>query len=63
MVGDAEKAQDSYKGRTALKYGIPVVLSKYIEACIKKGKLLDTDPFIVIGHSKAENLSSGKIIG
>ena len=63
VVGDAEKAQDSYKARTALKYGIPIVLPKYLEACIEKGRLLDTDPFIVVGNSKAEELSSGKIVG
>ena len=63
MVGDVEKAHDSYKGRTAFKYGIPVVLPAYIEACIEKGKLLDTDPFIVVGNTKAEELSVGKILG
>ena len=63
IVGDAETAQNSYKGRTAVNYGIPVVLPKYLEACIDKGRLLDTDPFIVLGNSKAEELSSGKIVG
>ena len=63
VVGDAEKAQNSYKGRTALKYGIPVVLPRYLEACIDKGRLLDTDPFIALGNSKAEELCSGKIVG
>lgn len=63
VVGDAEKAKDSYKVRTALKLGVPVVLPKYIETCVEQAELLDTDLFIVFGSSKAEELSSGKIVG
>ncbi len=63
MVSDPEKAKDSYKARTAVKYGIPVVGVAFLTSCVDRKKLLDTDDFLLVGNTKAQELSAGKIIG
>ena len=60
---NTESPHDSYKCRTAHKLGIPVVSTDYIDACIAEGRLLDTDPYIIYGKTKSEELKQGKIVG
>ena len=31
--------------------------------CVEEGKLLETDEFVVVGKTAAEEFSSGKIVG
>jgi hypothetical protein len=65
VVSDAEKSRGSpsYKCRMAGKYGVPVVSLKFLEECCKAEKLLDPDPFVVIGKTASQEFSSGKIVG
>lgn len=63
VVNNAEKAQDSYKGRMAQKWGIPIVSLSFIQSCLDDGKLLEPDAFVVAGRTASEELSSGKIVG
>lgn len=63
VVNNAEKAQDSYKSRIAQKWGVPVVSVDFIHACVDRGKLLEVDPYLVVGKTAAQEFSSGKIIG
>jgi poly [ADP-ribose] polymerase len=44
------------------KYGVPVVSLKFLEECCKAEKLLDPDPFVVIGKTASQEFSSGKIV-
>ena len=60
MVVSASKDSDpSYRVKTALKYGIPVVSIDFIDACVAQGKLLKTNAFAVFGAST--EFSSGKV--
>ncbi|XP_060597096.1 uncharacterized protein LOC132751015 isoform X2 [Ruditapes philippinarum] len=61
VCNDAEKAEFSYKCKTAAKYGIPVVSVPWINKSIEAGHLLNTDDFLVMGISKSEALKEGKI--
>ncbi len=63
VVNNAEKAQDSYKSRMAIKWGIPVVSLAFVAECLSAGKLLEADKFLVVGKTAAEEFSTGKIIG
>ena len=63
MVNNAEKAQDSYKSRMAQKWGIPVVSTEFIHKCIETGKLVEADPFVVVGKTAAKEFDTGKIVG
>ncbi len=63
MVNNAEKAQDSYKSRMAQKWGIPVVSTEFIHKCVEAGKLVEVDPYVVVGKTAAKEFNSGKIIG
>lgn len=63
VVNNAEKAQDSYKSRMAQKWGIPVVSLDFLDCCLETGRLLEPDPYIVVGKTAAEQFSSGKIVG
>ena len=58
-----EKAQDSYKSRMAQKWGIPVVSTEFIHKCIETGKLVEADPFVVVGKTAAKEFDTGKIVG
>ena len=58
-----DKAADSYKCRTALKYGVPVVSTYFLHQCVQEGKFLDPDIFRVAGQTKADQLKAGKIGG
>ena len=63
MVDDCKKASDTYKARTALKYGVPVVSLNFIDDCLEAKKLLEADGYIAVGKTKAEEFGSGKIVG
>ncbi|CAH1248284.1 PARP4 [Branchiostoma lanceolatum] len=60
VLGSKERT-DSYKCRTAVKLGLPVVPLDYIEACVQSEELLDTDNFLLVGKSVAAEFSTGKI--
>ena len=47
----------------AQKWGIPVVSTTFIEACIESCRLVEADGFVVAGKTASQELSSGKIIG
>ncbi|XP_052710583.1 protein mono-ADP-ribosyltransferase PARP4-like isoform X3 [Crassostrea angulata] len=61
VLNDAEKADVSYKCKIAAKFRIPVVSLDFIFDCISQGKLLDTDNYLLVGKTKAQEFSSGKI--
>ena len=63
MCNDAEKADISYKVKMASKYGIPIISMTYIDKCVETGELLNTDDYIMVGKTKAQELGSGKITG
>ena len=63
MCNDAEKADISYKVKMASKYGIPIISMTYIDKCVEAGILLNTDDYIMVGKTKAQELGSGKISG
>ena len=59
----SDKADDSYKCRSAVKLGIPVVSIDYLHSCVDNGQLVDIDPFVVLGSTKKQLLSCGVIAG
>ena len=63
MVNNAEKSAESYKGRMAQKYGIPIVSTSFVDDSVKRGELLEPDDFLVVGKTAAEQFQTGKIIG
>ena len=63
VVDDHENVSDTYKARTALKYGVPVVSLTFIDDCLKAERLLVADDYIAVGQTKAEEFGSGKIVG
>ena len=63
VVNNAEKSSESYKGRMAQKYGIPIVSTSFVDDSIEKGELLEPDDFLVVGKTAAEQFQTGKIIG
>lgn len=58
---DEERAKDSFKCQTALKFNIPVVESRYVFDCVETGHLVDTDPYVLLGNTKHHLLASGVI--
>ncbi|KAL9969636.1 hypothetical protein ACROYT_G021872 [Oculina patagonica] len=62
VTGNSERTLSSYKGRTAVKNGIPVVSFDFITECIKSGKLLDPQPFLLLETLESQNFGSGKIV-
>ena len=63
VANDAEKADVSYKCKMAAKFGIPVVNVDYLYDCVDQEKHLDTDAYLLVGKTKSEQLSTGKITG
>ena len=63
MVNNAEKSAESYKGRMALTYGIPIVSTSFVDVSVERGELLEPDDFLVVGKTAAEQFQTGKIIG
>ncbi|XP_052241111.1 uncharacterized protein LOC127851394 isoform X2 [Dreissena polymorpha] len=61
VCDDAKKAVDSYKCQMGVKYGVPVVSTDWVVACVESGKLQNTDNFILLGQSKSDELKEGKI--
>ncbi|XP_076077942.1 protein mono-ADP-ribosyltransferase PARP4-like isoform X2 [Mytilus galloprovincialis] len=61
VCNDPEKADISYKCKMASKYGLPVVSLDYIHDCVDQGRLLNTDNYILVGKTKSQEFSSGKI--
>ena len=62
MLVKPEEQADSYKCRTAQKYGIPVVTTAFINASIEQGILQDSDAFLAVGTTKKKAFSSGRIV-
>ncbi|XP_065907785.1 protein mono-ADP-ribosyltransferase PARP4-like isoform X2 [Dysidea avara] len=62
VVNNAEKSAESYKGRMAQKYGIPIVSTSFVDDSIERGELLEPDDFLVVGKTAAEQFQTGKII-
>ena len=63
MVNNAEKSADSYKGRMAQKYGIPFVSTRFVDVSVERGGLVESDDFLAVGKTAAEQFQTGKIIG
>mgnify|MGYP003692038365 CR=1 FL=1 len=63
MLNDVEKADVSYKCKMATKFHIPVVSLDFIFDCVSQGKQLDSDDYLLVGKTKAQEFSSGKISG
>ena len=63
MVNNAEKSADSYKGRMAQKYGIPIVSTTFVDVSVERGELMEPDDFLAVGKTAAEQFQTGKIIG
>jgi len=63
VVTNAEKSAESYKGRMAQKYGIPIVSTSFVDDSVERGELLEPDDFLVVGKTAAEQFQTGKIIG
>jgi hypothetical protein len=47
----------------AQKWKVPVLSVDYICKCEEAGKLLEVDPYVVVGRTASEEFSSGKIVG
>ena len=62
-MNNVEKAQDSYKSRMAQKWKVPVLSVDFISKCVEAGRLLEVDPYVVVGRTASEEFSSGKIVG
>ena len=63
VCNDSEKANISYKCKMAARYGLPVVTVDFIHDCVDEGRILNTDNYILVGKTKSQELSSGKIPG
>ncbi|XP_061177489.1 protein mono-ADP-ribosyltransferase PARP4-like [Saccostrea echinata] len=62
VLNDPEKADVSYKCKMAEKFRIPVVSLDFIFDCVDQGKQLNTDNYLLVGKTKAQEFSSGKIM-
>ena len=62
-MNNVEMAQDSYKSRMAQKWKVPVLSVDFISKCVEAGRLLEVDPYVVVGRTASEEFSSGKIVG
>ena len=63
VVNNAEKSAESYKGRMAQKYGIPIVSTSFVDVSVERGELVEPDDFLLVGKTAAEQFQTGKIIG
>lgn len=54
---------ETYKGRAALKLGIPIVSLAFVDDCIEKQKALDSEEYLVAGNTSAKQFSCGIIKG
>ncbi|CAH1800048.1 unnamed protein product [Owenia fusiformis] len=63
VVADSnDQALNSYKCRTALDRGIPIVSTAFLKQSVEQEKLQDFDLYLLAGKTKAEELSTGKIV-
>ena len=63
MVNNADKSAESYKGRMAQKYGIPIVSTSFVDVSVERGELVEPDDYLALGKTAAEQSQTGKIIG
>ena len=63
MVNNADKSAESYKGRMAQKYGIPIVSTSFVDVSVERGELVEPDDYLAVGKTAAEQFQTGKIIG
>ena len=63
VVNNAEKSAESYKGRMAQKYGIPIDTTSFLHVSVERGELVEPDDFLLVGKTAAEQFQTGKIIG
>ena len=63
MVNNADRSAESYKGRMAQKYGIPIVSTNFIDVSVERGELVEPDDYLAVGKTAAEQFQTGKIIG
>ena len=63
VVNNAEKSAESYKGRMAQKYGIPIVSTSFVDVSVERGELVEPDDFLLVGKTAAKQFQTGKIIG
>lgn len=61
VTSDSEKTLSSYKGKTAIKYGIAVVSCHFIMDCVKSCKVLDPEPYLLTETQDSQAFRSGKI--
>ena len=63
VVNNADKSAESYKGRMAQKYGIPIVSTSFVDVSVERGELVEPDNYLAVGKTAAEQFQTGKIIG
>jgi hypothetical protein len=63
LTADGEKTLSSYKGTTAIKYGVPVLHMDYVADCVIARKYLDPTPHLLSDSAREKEFSSGKISG
>ncbi|CAB3999367.1 Hypothetical predicted protein, partial [Paramuricea clavata] len=61
FVSENKEITETYKGRTAVKLGIPIVSLSFIDDCAQQQKLLDSDEYLLVGKYTAKQFSSGII--
>ena len=54
MVNNADKSAESYKGRMAHKYGIPIVSMSFVDVSLERGELVEPDDYLAVGKTAAE---------
>ena len=54
VVNNAEKSADSYIGRMAQKYGIPIVSMSFVDVSVERGQLVELDDFLAVDITAAE---------
>ncbi|CAB3995488.1 poly [ADP-ribose] polymerase 4 [Paramuricea clavata] len=61
FASENEEITETYKGRTGVKLGIPIVSLLFIDDCAQQQKLLDSDEYLLVGKSASKHFSSGII--
>ena len=60
-TNDADRAKESFKCRTALKYKIPVVSVGFLHECLDKRCWVNPESYYVTGETKSDLLQRGLI--
>ena len=63
MINNADKSAESYKGRMAQKYGIPIVSTSFVDISVERGELVEPDDYLAVSKTAVEQFQTGKIIG